>query len=735
LDDSLLKMKHDQELQRLRQKQRDEWLALLEFQSRERDPVWGQRPLQAQPTIGSHQLNPRLTPAESEIFHPSKEINVIEISSDNEESSTSSSRSPSSSARTPKERVIHQNKALRSAGREKLLVSLSRRRFSHYADCLNVQQAVSPIKPANGRRMEEHIDTAKKRQHAVPKSNNAVGQCQKELGKVRATAAQPVDKPQPIIDTPFNLTRTKTNGPPVLPRTQTRKAPLDRDSSPDIPLRVLPRAQSRKPLLDRDSSPEIPLRVLRKQQNDRSSILKDPKKVARDPQLLALQQKKEDGLFGKDILRNDRSQSWAPGLGSVFQAPCRSSPLCTIQPANADGNRKPLMIIKCRPERLRATIQLATTKKRQRAFMSTQAKRAAVELGVTAIPSTPYRLDGSSNHATTSQQAANLLSRLDSSTKLAKTSNETGAAFSFEISPRSASQFTSSRDALASIRERRERESSVASKFSTVSHTTSIPTPRKRKKAVSLSDGSDCDPTEPPSPEAKTKTVAPKQRAAIKNVQVKNEDDFKVPQTPPSKLDRRGKPSTPNGPVAKKQKFVPRSPESPSLRPSLAMSSRKFTTSPRTGSRLGGRLQPRSSVRPMRGAAAQANQKFQDLAEGDKYFYTNEAKLEAEKEENKYTTPKPRNKEQLDAIGKRFRNMSMTPDPSTVQESEYEDDGEDMEDWISERLSGDRHVAKRKALEIETEYDSLDEDVVNQHRWVNGVIVQVGGGDQEMADV
>jgi hypothetical protein len=145
----------------------------------------------------------------------------------------------------------------------------------------------------------------------------------------------------------------------------------------------------------------------------------------------------------------------------------------------------------------------------------------------------------------------------------------------------------------------------------------------------------------------------------------------------------------------------------------------------------------------MRGAAAQANRKFQDLAEGDKHFYTNEAKLEAEKEENKYTTPNPRNKEQLDAIGKRFRNMSMTPAPSTVQESEYENDNEDMDDgkihgvkdWISERLSGDRHVAKEKALGIEAEYDSLDEDVVSQHRWVNGVIVQVGGGDQEMADV
>lgn len=101
----------------------------------------------------------------------------------------------------------------------------------------------------------------------------------------------------------------------------------------------------------------------------------------------------------------------------------------------------------------------------------------------------------------------------------------------------------------------------------------------------------------------------------------------------------------------------------------------------------------------MRGAAAQASRNIQDLAFKTEEFWTEEANRQANEEEATYITPKAQSKEQMEAIQNRFRSMSMTPAPSGIQESEYEEDGvEDRvhgtEDWMKERFGGDRYVSK-----------------------------------------
>jgi hypothetical protein len=364
-DDHFLKQKHDAELQRLRQKQQDEWLALLEFQRRERDPLWGQP--QAHPTFGGHQLTPRLTPAQTEIIRPTTETDVIHLSSDDDESSTS--QTPWFSARQPKAQTTSRKKSLPcKTCREEPAVGSSGKspkpHPAHYSKSAQhaieqghgegegEQQVINSCNPVTGHHTKEYVDIGSKRRQSISKTNNILGQIPKELGKVRAKPVQLADKSRPTTGTSVNTKQTKTSGSPVPPRFRFQKPPLDRDSSP-----------------------EIPLALLRKQQNDRSAILKDPKKVARNPQLLTLQQKKKYGLFGNDILHNNRGESWASGLGSAFLAPAQQVPLVKVQ-SSSDNEKKNLSVkIKCRPERLKAIAQNAISKSRQRAIIADQAQQ------------------------------------------------------------------------------------------------------------------------------------------------------------------------------------------------------------------------------------------------------------------------------------------------------------------------------------------------------------------------
>jgi hypothetical protein len=728
-DDHFLKQKHDAELQRLRQKQQDEWLALLEFQRRERDPLWGQP--QAHPTFGGHQLTPRLTPAQTEIIRPTTETDVIHLSSDDDESSTS--QTPWFSARQPKAQTTSRKKSLPcKTCREEPAVGSSGKspkpHPAHYSKSAQhaieqghgegegEQQVINSCNPVTGHHTKEYVDIGSKRRQSISKTNNILGQIPKELGKVRAKPVQLTDKSRPTTGTSVNTKPTKTSGSPVPPRFRFQKPPLDRDSSP-----------------------EIPLALLRKQQNDRSAILKDPKKVARNPQLLTLQQKKKYGLFGNDILHNNRGESWASGLGSAFLAPAQQVPLVKVQ-SSSDNEKKNLSVkIKCRPERLKAIAQNAISKSRQRAIIADQAQRAAASETVTGVSSNHAQPERLKYRKTATQDPTCLSSHASSSTTpdRASTIAETGTASPSNVSPNTASQFTSSRDALAYIRERRECPSSVASIFSTFSPMASVSTLRKRKNVETLSDDSDFAPSEPPSPADKMKIAAPKPNVATKKANVKNGHNFKVPQTPQAKAGSKSMLTTPGAPVTKKQKVIPKTPETPT-RAASTLPSRKSNMFPLTGSHSGGRTQVSSSVRPMRGAAAQAYQKLQDLAENVKDSNVEEAKFIAEKEEWNYPILQKQSKKQMEAIKKRFRSMSMTPTPSRAQESEDEDDdarARGTKNWTSERLGGDRYIAKGKEAEMSPEYDSLSEGTVSQYKWVDGVIVQVDGGDQEMEDV
>jgi hypothetical protein len=76
-----------------------------------------------------------------------------------------------------------------------------------------------------------------------------------------------------------------------------------------------------KKVIPADPQPEISLDVLRRQRLDCSPILTSPPRLPRDPGLLHLQQQKKDGAFVSNVLHNARSQSWAFNLRNLLGRP------------------------------------------------------------------------------------------------------------------------------------------------------------------------------------------------------------------------------------------------------------------------------------------------------------------------------------------------------------------------------------------------------------------------------
>jgi hypothetical protein len=98
----------------------------------------------------------------------------------------------------------------------------------------------------------------------------------------------------------------------------------------DLPVRLsrsttAPRRPPTKAALQPDKRPEIPFSNMRQQRMDRSSILRQPVKLAQNQNLRGLEQKKKNGAFVNDILNNERRHRLSPNLGNVLSPPGRGS--------------------------------------------------------------------------------------------------------------------------------------------------------------------------------------------------------------------------------------------------------------------------------------------------------------------------------------------------------------------------------------------------------------------------
>jgi hypothetical protein len=86
-----------------------------------------------------------------------------------------------------------------------------------------------------------------------------------------------------------------------------------------------PRRPPTKAALRPDKRPEIPFSNMRQQRMDRSSILRQPVKLAQSQSLRSLEQKKKNGAFVNDILNNERRHRLSLNLGNVLSPPGRGS--------------------------------------------------------------------------------------------------------------------------------------------------------------------------------------------------------------------------------------------------------------------------------------------------------------------------------------------------------------------------------------------------------------------------
>jgi hypothetical protein len=133
------------------------------------------------------------------------------------------------------------------------------------------------------------------------------------------TNAQVADTPpQALADKTLQKDNgTIVNAEPAKPRTNLPVRPS--------PSTAAPRRPPTKAALRPDKRPEIPFSNMRQQRMDRSSILRQPVKLAQSQNLRSLEQKKENGAFVNDILNNERRHRLSPNLGNVLSPPGRGS--------------------------------------------------------------------------------------------------------------------------------------------------------------------------------------------------------------------------------------------------------------------------------------------------------------------------------------------------------------------------------------------------------------------------
>ncbi|KAF2787783.1 hypothetical protein K505DRAFT_342654 [Melanomma pulvis-pyrius CBS 109.77] len=480
---------------------------------------------------------------------------------------------------------------------------------------------------------------------------------------------------------------------------------------------------SRKNLLKVDAPTELPPSIMRQQMNNRADILKDHKRIPRDPTLIFLQQKQKEGRFVSDVLDNKRSQNWASVLGAVFQSARHNGTKDEMPPIGGKERKSLLMTFKY------TVGSKATT---QQAMKSPQ--RVEEDTIMTEAPESRLARSRKSRSPTRPSAPPVYPTPCRATTT---PSNKTGAVSSFKTPPKPHSSGVATPDSPKGSRQREESVTSHVSATSFFTARSAVSQQRKRRNVIQLSDESDYDPSEPSPLNSKVNGVGSKSDMTVKNAKGINGYGSKRPRTPPFKSGSGAIPSTPSAPVAKRHKFTPSTPESPSVRAASAMPLKKANAFLSATQRHATLPRSKSSRTGLRVAKSQAEEKIRELAEEDEDFWTKEFVRKIDDEEKKMKAIW--NDYQMKRVEVPMRSMSITRATASRRghESDHGNDSNDSrvhgtEDLEPDRMTGDSCLAK--AIEKDDDTDSghdLDKDL-SQYKWVNGVIIPIGDEDQEM---
>ncbi|KAF2252064.1 hypothetical protein BU26DRAFT_516765 [Trematosphaeria pertusa] len=565
------------------------------------------------------------------------------------------------------------------------------------------------------------------------------------------------------------------------------------------------RSSRKKRPITPDPRPELTSDILRQQQCDRSSILREPSILPRDPALLTLQQHQKGGAFVNNILRNARSQNWAPGLGQIFERDdqdvameddqsvkeMHETPPDTPKSApkfSRDGRDVTLPSPKSgcasnfspntfnalpRSPRTNQASPNTSTVSRSSSVADTgssprlEGKPTTISGNVRGTTVPPGQPSGAPLFGLSLQGPSRKplpATQFKIPTLPASAVNGSSVAASEGTSPRreraatvasQASSRTLANSSIAALDKlRSEREASAATQISLVSSPsakTATSPARKRRREVNLSDsddddddaddggGSDFEPSPPSSPDVPLRKSAATRVPVPKKAKVaygKNNYGFKpttltppkaAPRTPQSKSNGAATPrTTPAAPRRSKTAGL----QTPPATPTPSGGSRAASVRPATrtkvvyGKSLGSSLRavlPRLSERR---AKVRALSRIEQLADGDREFLSEEDIRVADEREEKLkgnaglSTP--------DELDGRLRGMSITPVPQG--EGAAGDDEESVygrEQWMRDRMLGDRYVAKSMAGTEEQEESDAEPDTEGM-RLVNGRIVPRG---------
>ena len=508
-----------------------------------------------------------------------------------------------------------------------------------------------------------------------------------------------------------------------------------------------------------DPQPEIHPRFLREQQIDRSGILASPPRLPRDPGLLYLQQHKKNGGFVGSVLRNERSQGWAPGLGKVFEH-TDGDDVETSDVSQVGGQPT---ASSCHVFGSGRSLGRAASELRAESALDLQHKTGAVIASPpkhTGNDANASRMDGPVNASqtkSTTRSTSHSPSGLSPNPSMVErdfwnsvgpervkivsykvpalparsaTGNLTLAKTPDSDRTRESSNFsqasshslaTSSVHALNNLRTQREASATTSS---ITDPSTPTKAAYKRKKVVSVS--SDNESEFEPSPQLspawvwKAKRAAKKAKATSASASSTPSDKaeslgFKSktqqkggrPVTPPQSSAGRSAPSTPGAPKGRKTRVpTPSSPTPSSFHSALR------------------RLNPRP-------AKVAARNKINDYVKATEEFETEE-QIRAADEKDERLNNAPVAGPAPDQLRQHMRGLSLTP--ALSHGSGASDDGVDSTErdgsvyssrkWTRDRMNGDRYLAK-SMVDTQAQEESegeLDYGAINA-KMVDGSIV------------
>jgi hypothetical protein len=527
------------------------------------------------------------------------------------------------------------------------------------------------------------------------------------------------------------FTSSPKQGNPYQNGYQSQVASNFEHAAPETSFAVSP--SRRKKPIPSDPHPELSPNVLRDQRIDCSSILAHPPALPRDPTLLSLQQHKKDGGFVGNILHNERSKSWTPGLGKLFERPgddvdMQDAPQASGSTRNTDDAKatgvegllstaKAQVSADARPltsdqpfsqgEQTRDVESVAVTGPQllsdpflARSVLLKKGNNSNPTVGF-KVPAIPAR-DATVNPGFYDASPFWKYNRKQEGTVSSRTSSHTFA--------------NSSKHTFDTLRTR--REASVTTQTSAVPPSVPDISPsRKRKKQVSVSsdEGPDFEPSSASSIDrarknsalpAVKRTKACKDPSPLKKLSDKAKKfGFRplagrkgagLTTTPSSKAGGRSAPSTPRAPKGSKTSIhTPLTPASPSLNAAPRQVPLPVPLSAPSHSSL--------HLLGTRRAKRNAQNKIDEYIKETEEFETEEEIRAADEMDEKMNNA-PVNALTPGQLSQGIRGMSLTPAPTTT--SDASDDGVGQKDceagvygseqWCRDRLKGDRYLAKSK---------------------------------------